>query len=116
MAGEVVHVSVGAELSQGEYEHVNAHTLKLPMVVYTDSQTLDSDVVGVVANKATALTFTLPATTGAGKIYFIKNVGAGALLIDGNGSDTIDGEESITITQYDAVTIVGYAANKWAII
>lgn len=60
-----------------------------------------------VANKASAITFTLPAaaTIGAGFVVPVKNIGAGALTIDGNASETIDGATTITLGQYESAIL-----------
>jgi hypothetical protein len=116
MTGEIKHIGVGVGLSQEEYEATGAHTFLMPMTTYTATQTLDDTVVGVICNKETAMTINLPAASGGGRIYYIKNIGAGEVTVDGNSTDLIDGVETQSLLQWFAITIVDYAANKWVII
>ncbi len=70
----------------------------------------------IVCNSASAFTQTLPAATGGGDKYEIANIGAGAITLEGDASDTINGELNQTIDQYAAIQVKDYAANKWVII
>lgn len=91
-----------------------------PFVVGTTTKTASylatatDDVI--VCNKATAMTITLPAATGGGKVYWIKSIGAGAVTVDPNASETIDGETTQTIGQWESICIHDYAAGAWAIL
>ena len=53
-----------------------------------------------VANKASAITFTLTAvaTIGAGFLLPVKNIGAGTLTLDPSGAETIDGAATVDLT------------------
>jgi hypothetical protein len=55
----------------------------------------------VIANKATAITFTLPAASAlANPMYLVRNIGAGDLTVQRNGTpgtDTIEGASSIVL-------------------
>lgn len=91
-----------------------------PFVVSTVTKTGDytassSDDI-IVCNKATAMTITLPAATGGGKIYWIKSIGAGVVTVDPNLSETIDGENTQTVQQWECICIHDYASGVWAII
>mgnify|MGYP001278351660 CR=1 FL=1 len=116
MTGEIKHKDVGVGLDRTEWEAADTHIFLMPMTVYTNTQTLDDTVVGVICDKPTVMTINLPAATGSGRIYYIKNIGVGNTILNGNSTDTIDGEETQTLIQWDAVTIVDYAAGKWVII
>lgn len=70
----------------------------------------------IVCNKATAMTITLPAATGSGKWLAIGSIGAGAVTVDANGSETIDGQTTRALAQWDTVQIVDYAAGTWKVI
>lgn len=70
----------------------------------------------VVCNSTTAFTITLPAASGSGRTYAIKNINTGSITVDGNSSDTIDGQTTQVLGQWDAIQIVDYAANAWVII
>ena len=65
---------------------------------------------------STPFTVTLPAATGSGTIFMIKNIGAAVVTVDGNASETIDGATTITLAQYSAVTLVDAASGAWDII
>lgn len=83
--------------------------------VYTDSHVITTSDCTVIANKATAITITLPAATGSGWAYTIINVGAGLCTVARDGSDTIMGETSQTLRTYESFELIDYAAGKWAI-
>ena len=72
--------------------------------------TLDADHRVIAATGgASGITLTLPAVADAQhKVYKIMKVdgGAGAITIDGHGSETINGATTITLSaQYDGVTL-----------
>jgi hypothetical protein len=59
------------------------------------------------------ITLTLPAATGSGIAYAIKNVGSGVVTIEGSSSDTIDTAANATIEAgYDWV-LIDVAAGAW---
>lgn len=65
-----------------------------------------------LGNNAGAYTSTLP-TAVVGQLYLLKNVGAGAWTIDGNGADTIDGAATVNIAAGAFRAIYCGAANTW---
>jgi hypothetical protein len=69
----------------------------------------------IICNKATAMTVNLPPATGSGRHYYIKNVGAGVVTVDGNASETIDGATTKTISQFESLEIIDYANGVWGI-
>lgn len=71
----------------------------IPETIKTDDFTLTSAEAGkaVIANKATAITFTLPAVASIDTPYLIRNIGAGTLTLDGNASETIEGATTYTL-------------------
>lgn len=67
----------------------------------------------VLVNAAGATTTTLLSTAETGKIYRIKNIGAGAATISA-GAGTIDGAGTYSLAvQYDAATFVHNGSNVW---
>jgi hypothetical protein len=58
----------------------------------------------------------LPAATGTGKVYHIKNIGVGTITVTPNGSDKIDGDSSKTLSQYTSIMLVDGAAAAWDIL
>ena len=62
-------------------------------------------------------TATLPTAVGLeGKIFNIKNSGAGVITIEGDGTETIDGSLNASLaTQYESITVQSNNAN-WIIL
>lgn len=89
---------------------------KIDVLTKTDSYTAETGDDVIVCNKTTVVTITLPAASGGGQRFYIKNIGAGTVTIDGNSNDTIDNVATAMIGQWECLTIVDYAANKWVII
>lgn len=66
----------------------------------------------------TSGTFTVSLPTAAsisGRIYTIKNTGAGTITIDPNGSETVDGSTTVSLTQYESKTVMSDGTN-WIMI
>lgn len=63
----------------------------------------------LIANKATAITFTLAAAADLGPNFncAIKNIGAGTLTIAASGAETIDGAASISLASGGAIMVRG---------
>lgn len=60
----------------------------------------------LIANKATAITFNLPALAGAGIVpYPIRNIGAGDLTLDPNSTEQIEGANTLVLKTGDAAII-----------
>ena len=70
----------------------------------------------VVVDSGAAATVTLPAATGSGQVVAISSVGAGAVTVDGDGSETINGALTQTIYQYEAITVCDYASGAWTVL
>lgn len=70
----------------------------------------------VVVDSATAATVTLPAATGSGRVVAISAVGAGAVTVDGSGSETVNGALTQMIYQYEAMTVCDYASGQWTVL
>ena len=78
----------------------------------TDTYVVDQD--DEVIRCDGTFTVTLPAATGSGVAYCIKNIGTGVITVDGAGSETIDGELTQTLNnQYDTITVLDVAAGIW---
>lgn len=61
-------------------------------------------------------TVTLPTAVGiTGRIYNIKNSGAGTITVDGGASETIDGNLTISLTQFSSAMIQSTGTN-WIIL
>ena len=56
---------------------------------------------------------TLPAATGSGVAYCVKNLGAGAITVNCTGGDLIDGDATKTLAQYDRITVLDAASGVW---
>ncbi|CAD7055511.1 hypothetical protein RHAB21_00731 [Pseudorhizobium halotolerans] len=82
---------------------------ELVEAVKTDDYTLTVDDAGIVitANKATTITFALPAVGASNaEAYLVYNAGAGTLVIDPNASEQIEGASSISL-------LTGESARIW---
>lgn len=69
----------------------------------------------IITNKTTAITVTLPAATGTGRVLTVKNINLGVCTVEGNGTETIDGNLNVTLNQWDSVTVLDYATGKWIV-
>ena len=63
------------------------------------------------------VTVTLPAiATALNKVYHVKNIGTGVVIVDGNGSETIDGATTQELTaQYDDIHLIA-SSTEWHIL
>lgn len=84
--------------------------------IKTDSYPIVAGDGVIICNKATAMTVTLPAATGTGDTYTIKNINTGLVTVDANGAETIDGQATQDVAQWNALKIIDYGAGTWAII
>ena len=91
-------------------------TVTHPVRVETATYAVAAGDEIIIANKATAMSVTLPAATGTGRLLTVKSIGAGAVTVDPNDSETIDGSTTQVLGQWDGITIVDYAAGVWVII
>lgn len=82
----------------------------------TGAYTLTTTDEVVVGNSTTIFTLTLPAATGSGRHYCIKNINTAIVTVDGDSSDTIDGSTTIALAQWDSIQIIDYTANAWVIV
>lgn len=69
----------------------------------------------VVANKATAITFSLDPLTNftSGDSFFVKNINDGVLTVDPNSSETIDGLSSIVLVRGEAAVVYKDSSGGW---
>jgi|WetSurMetagenome_2_1015567.scaffolds.fasta_scaffold154681_2 hypothetical protein len=86
-----------------------------PVITVTDTYSVLATDYVIVCNKSTSFTVTLP-TASIGQMFVFKNIGAGAVTVDGAASDTIDGETTQYISQFDCLKIQCIAANTWSIV
>jgi ABC-type molybdate transport system substrate-binding protein len=95
---------------------VNALQAATTVATKTASYTLTATDQLVVANSATAITFTLPsaAASGAGKTFRVKNIGAGVLTV-GSAAGTIDGAATATLAQWGRGLYVSDGTN-WLVV
>ena len=98
-------------MEQGIYD---ANLFGAVSVVTGTYQALASDGL-IVCNKTSAFTVTLPVGVN-GKVFSIKNIGAGTVTVDGFENDTIDGVATQDVLQWACMKIQCVAANTWAII
>lgn len=112
-----VNTSSGKTYNIGGSPH--GHALYLvtatPRVV-TDTTTETATDGSIICNKGSAMTVNLLAATGSGRIRIVKNIGAGAVTVDANASETIDGDATQELTTYESIILHDYASGAWAII
>lgn len=65
---------------------------------------------------STPFTVTLPAASGSGVIYTIKNIGVAAVTVEGDSSDTLDGAANVVLAQYSSITVRDAASGAWDIV
>lgn len=80
----------------------------------TSDSVLSTDRI-LYCNSILPITVTLPATT-VGQCFDIKNIGAGLVTVEGDGSDTIDDELTQELAQGESMTLICATANYWIII
>jgi len=61
-------------------------------------------------------TATLPAATGTGKVFHIKNIGTGVITVAGNGTETIDNELTQTVNSYENLQVIDGSSGNWYIL
>jgi archaellum component FlaG (FlaF/FlaG flagellin family) len=83
--------------------------------VVTNTYTIAQKDETIICNRPTAFTVTLPVAV-IGKVFIVKNIGAGTVTIDGYDDDTIDGEWTQTIIQWESAQLQCYAVNAWVVI
>jgi hypothetical protein len=76
--------------------------------------TTDNQVV--ICNSGSALTLTLPSTVGSNEVYYIKNIGAGAVTITSTGPDLIDGASTKVLAQYESANLLDYTVGVWIVL
>ncbi len=83
----------------------------LRVVVKTGNYTLtENEEVAVWSSSGTC---SLPASTGSGKVYWIKNATTGNVTISAN---VLDGSASETLYSYEGINIIDYATNNWVVV
>jgi hypothetical protein len=59
------------------------------------------------------ITLTLPAATGSGVGYAVKNTGTGTITVEGSSSETIDGSANVTLDANDSYVFIDSASGAW---
>ena len=99
-------------LTSTDYTRLTTGSLRIRTATTTDTILSTDDVI--LCNGT--FTITLPASTGSGKVYNVKNIGTGITTLEGNLSETIDGELNISLDQYEGVTIIDSGTGVWYIL
>lgn len=93
---------------------VRAELVNNFVTVITSSYTATADDKIIVCNSSSALTVYLPSAT-TKQAYFIKNIGTGAVTVDGAGSETIDGSTTQILYQWEGMHVLAYTTGAWII-
>lgn len=89
--------------------------LTLPYTAKTTTYTITASDHTVDCTSGT-FTVTLPTAVGCqGRIYVVKNSGAGTITLDADGSETIDGSASLSLAATNCYTVQSNGAN-WIIV
>jgi len=106
--------------TMGIYFSGSIYTTSVPITIYnyvakTSEYTISDDDYCVECTSGT-FAINLPTAVGiVGKVFNVKNSGAGIITIDASGSQTIDGETTQTLNQYDNIVLMSNGAN-WIIL
>lgn len=92
------------------------HNFSAKSVDYVITNTDYFDLV--LANKASAITLTLPTASGTGRAITVKNINTGVCTLTAADAslDLIDGTGSLSLNQWECYTVVDYATNAWGIL
>lgn len=85
------------------------------ITIKTDTYTILSSDYLLICNKVSNITINLPSATGSGKIYKIKNINTGKVIVTPDGTETIDNESSQEISQWECLEIIDYSTGLWII-
>lgn len=112
LPGVLANVDTQAELLSAAGAAAANLTISKKTTTYT---TTSSDQMILAEHATTAFTITLHAATGSGQQLRIKNIGAAAVTIDGNSSETIDGALTLVLPQYACAHLVDSESGKWSL-
>jgi len=105
----------GVSISHAAGAITFASTSTLPYRAITALRTLDSTDFQIECTSGT-FTVTLPTAVGiTGRMYSIKNSGAGVITVACDGAQTIDASATQTLNTYDNMVVMSNGAN-WIII
>jgi hypothetical protein len=76
----------------------------------------DSDYIINCTSGTFQVSLPASASVVAGKIYNVKNSGAGVITVAANGAETIDGANTRTLNQYDNVVVANTATGSWIVL
>lgn len=103
--------SAGAVLTAAQLNSIS----ELVTNTQTDNYTLAATDAGdrVIANKATAITFTVPNSVfTAAQVVHIHNIGAGTLTIAAGAGATVNGANTLLVQQYQGGTLFFTSASS----
>lgn len=105
VTGLAAGAASGDAVNKAQLDAITGIFSKLTEVVKVDDYTALAEDAGkmLTANKASAIAFTLPAAAGVSAgLFGARNIGAGDLTIDPNGSEQIEGATTLVLKQGDA--------------
>jgi hypothetical protein len=100
-----------------ELEPASIPPPRVPVLVTETSLALDENHHAVFCRGGSAITLALPRSSPAhaGRVYVIKNAGAGrlSLLADASAGDAIEGGASVRVTKDTTVTVIADGTGHW---
>lgn len=110
----LLQVSGGAAGPPGAPGPPGVPSVALPHTTITGNYTANAAIPMILANGT--LLITLPAATGSGTNFFVKNIGTGIVTIDAGAGKNIDGAQTAVLrSQYEAVQLMDRAVNNWEV-
>jgi hypothetical protein len=115
--------TLAQRIRQLEAVEVSNGTLLVDGIIFTITEidngdspyTLGDHVVLICDTALGAITVNLPAiATNQGRAYWIKNIDANNVTVDGNGAETIDGNATITLVEDDAALLIAFST-EWGV-
>ena len=118
VAGEIISGQLYLAVQDGtNFLLMNPSVLGPEIVLFTTKTgtytALTTDKV-IIGNHATvAFSITLMPATGSGRVLEFANIGAAAVTIDGDASETINGATTLVLAQWERCKLLDHASGLW---
>jgi hypothetical protein len=101
----------GSAVAQDDLQTLMDAASVLTIVTKTGTYVIEAEDEVILCDGTFAVT--LPAATGSGKPYLVKNIGTGMITLTAAGSDLIDGAATQTIIASDRMAVIDAVSGKW---